>query len=348
MPPARIRIGVAGLGRIGWSFHAVALAKHRDYRLVAVADPEADRRKEAEGAFGCAAYTDYYDMLDQAELDAVVVATPTHLHKDMAVAAFKSGRHVMLEKPMAMNLREAQSIARAADKAGLKLTIYQPHRAHAYFQHLLRIIDSGKLGPVYWVRRGMFSFARRNDWQSLRKFGGGMLNNYGAHAIDQVLDLIGHDVKRVFGDMQRAASVGDAEDVVKLVIETKTGVVGEVNISQASAIRPYELLVWGTCGGIMYRNKQLEIRYFDPRSLPAKSVNASLASENRQYPSDDIEFIDETVPVDPSFQIDVYADFAKAIRKDTDPLVRPEETLSVMRVMKQCRESSGRIRVVRG
>ena len=348
MPPAKIRIGVAGLGRVGWRFHARRAAAHRDFKLVAVADPSAERRAEAEDTLGCQAFADFDEMLDGGDLSAVAIATPSHLHKDMAVAAFKRGVHVLLEKPMATSYREAQAIVREAKRAGRKLTVYQPHRLGAYYQHLRRIVASGKIGSVYWVSKGMFSYSRRNDWQSLRKFGGGMLNNYGAHAIDQVLDLIGHDVKRVFGDMRRAASLGDAEDVVKVVIETKTGVVGEVNISQASAIRPYELLVWGTCGGIMYRNKQLEIRYFDPRSLPAKSVNASLASENRQYPSDDIEFIDETVPVDPSFQIDVYADFAKAIRKDTDPLVRPEETLSVMRVMKQCRESSGRIRVVRG
>ncbi len=344
MPPAKLRIAVAGLGRIGWRFHCNTLAKHRDYKLVAVADTEADRCAEAEDTFGVAAFRDYYDMLDRARLDAVAIATPTHLHKDMALAALKAGRHVLLEKPMALGLREAQAIARAAERSGLKLTVYQPHRANAYYQHLRRIIDSGRIGQVYWVRRGMFSFSRRNDWQSLRKFGGGMLANYGAHALDLVLNVTGYDVKRVFGDLMLSASMGDADDVVKIAYETKQGTIGEVDVNQASAIQPYEMLVWGTCGGIVYAKGQFHVRSFDPKSLPAKGVNRSLASENRQYPSDDIEFVEEVVPVDPKLQVDVYRDFARAIRKGAAPLVEPRQTLAVMRLMEQVRKSSRGIR----
>ena len=345
MSKAKIRVGVAGLGRIGWGFHCARLARHRDFRLVAVADNEPARRQEAESTL--ASYANYDEMLDRASLQAVVIATPSHLHKDMALAAFSHGLHVLLEKPMATSYRDAQTIARAAKRASRVLTVYQPHRLAAYFQHLRDIIDSGKIGPVYWMRRGMFGYARRNDWQSLRKFGGGMLNNYGAHALDQVLNLVGYDVKRVFGDLQLAASMGDADDVVKVVVETKQGNIGEADINQASVISPYELLVWGTCGGIIYRGGQFQIRSFDPKQLPDKAVDAHLASANRQYPSDDIDFVDKTVPVDGKYQIDVFKDFARAIRTGREPVVKPEQTLAVMRVMEQCRQSSGRIRNVK-
>ena len=347
MSRAKIRIGVAGLGRIGWGFHCRGLAHHRDFKLVAVADNEPTRRAEAESTLGCSPYADYDDMLDQASLQAVVIATPSHLHKHMALAAFRRGLHVLLEKPMATNYRDAQTIVRAAKRAEKMLTVYQPHRLAAYFQHLRHIIDSGKIGRAYWVRRGMFGYCRRNDWQSLRKFGGGMLNNYGAHALDQVLDLVGYDVKRVFGDLQLAASMGDADDVVKVVVETWEGNIGEADINQASVINPYDLMVWGTCGGIIYRGGQFQIRSFDPKQLPDKAVDAHLASADRRYPSDDIEFVDETVPVDGKYQIDVFKDFARAIRTGREPLVRPEQTLAVMRVMGQCRQSSGRIRDVK-
>jgi predicted dehydrogenase len=65
---------------------------------------------------------------------------------------------------------------------------------------------------VYHVRRALFNFARRDDWQSLRRYGGGMLNNYGAHAIDQVLQLIGYDIRRVFCNLRLVASLGDADE----------------------------------------------------------------------------------------------------------------------------------------
>ena len=348
MAKSRLRVAVAGLGRIGWDFHAQSLAAHPEYELVAVADTEAERRAEAEGALGVVAVADYGDMLDRVRLDVVVVATPTHLHRNMVLAALDRGLHVMLEKPMAANLRDARAIVRAAGKAGTRLTVYQPHRAAAYFQHLKQIVDSGRIGRVHWVRRGLFKYARRNDWQALRRFGGGMLNNYAAHALDQLLYLVGYDVRRVFGDLQRAASMGDAEDVVKIVLETRGGSIAEVDINQASCISPYEMLVWGTCGGIVYSGDRLWIRSFDPDQLPEKAMDNSLASADREYPSDQIDFVEETVPVDESLEVDVYANLANAILDDAPLLVDPRETLAVMGVMEKARESSGGIRNLRG
>jgi len=344
MTKPKLRIAVAGLGRIGWNFHSKRLAEHPDFDLVAVADADPGRCREAEETLRCQSWPDFYEMIGRMDLDAVVIATPTHLHRDMASAAFGKGLHVLLEKPMAANLRDAESIVRKATRTKRILTVYQPHRLNAYFQHLLSIVNSGVIGRVYWVERGSFSYSRRNDWQSLQRFGGGMLNNYGAHYLDQLLQLIGYDVKRVFCDLQLAASLGDADDVVKIVLETRRGVLGEVNISQASMIRPYDLLVWGTCGGVVYAGNEYTVRSFDPAALPPKALDPSLASQDRKYPSDQIDVKEETIPVDPSFGIDVFADFANAIRSGAPPVVEPRQTLALMRVLDRCRQSSGPIR----
>lgn len=342
-----IKIGVAGLGRIGWSFHAKGLSSHPDFQLMAVADTEPERRAQAQAELGCKAFASFDDMIANAELEAVVVATPTHLHHDMALNALAKRLHVIIEKPMAMNTAEARDIVRAAAAAGRKLTVYQPHRLAAYFQHLRQIVQSGKIGPVYWIRCGMFNYARRNDWQSLLKFGGGMLSNYGAHGVDQILGLAGFEVKRVFCDLQRVATLGDAEDVAKIVLETRQGVVGEVEISMASVINPYKLMVWGAHGGILYgggiSRGTFEVRWFDPARLPPKALNEGLASANRQYPADNIVFEEEQITIDPSLGIDLFADFAASIRTDRPPAVRPEETLIVMDALERCRKDSGDI-----
>ncbi|HRU07330.1 MAG TPA: Gfo/Idh/MocA family oxidoreductase, partial [Candidatus Brocadiia bacterium] len=93
----RIRMGVAGLGRIGWGFHCQQIAASKDFALAAVADPEAARREEAVKTFGCKAFESFEAMLAGGALDAVVVATPTHLHKPHALAAFKRGLHAVVE-----------------------------------------------------------------------------------------------------------------------------------------------------------------------------------------------------------------------------------------------------------
>ncbi|HOJ21454.1 MAG TPA: Gfo/Idh/MocA family oxidoreductase [Armatimonadota bacterium] len=338
-----LRIGVAGLGRIGWSFHCKTLAAHPDFELVAVQDIEPERRQEAERTYGVTAYAEFADLLRHADLDVVTIATPTHLHHDMALDALSAGHHIVIEKPMAQEVSEAEAIASEARRRGRLVTVYQPHRVMAYFQHLTRILQAGTIGEVYHVRRALFNFARRNDWQSLQRYGGGMLNNYGAHCIDQVLQLIGYDIRRIFCNLRLVASLGDADDVVKILIETHKGVLGEIDINQASAIRPYELQVWGAHGAVTLERNTFTVRYFDPAELPEKALDPGLASANRAYPSDNVPFREESFPVDPSLAVDFYGNLASAIREGTPLLVPPEETLAVMRTIERCREDAGRI-----
>ena len=340
----QLRIGVAGLGRIGWSFHCRQLAAHPRFALAAVADPAPERRQEAEQTYGCRAFASFDEMIAACPLDAVVVAVPTHLHAPMVAAAAARRLHVLLEKPMAPTLGEAREIAAAAKAAGICLTVYQPHRHNAYFQHLKAVVDSGRIGRVYWVQRGAFNYARRNDWQAMLKYGGGMLSNYGAHYLDQILQLVGYDVRRVFCNLQLVASLGDAEDVVKVVLETESGVLGECTINQASTVRPYDFLVWGTCGAVTFAQGKIHTRWFDPATLPPKQLDQALSSEGRRYPSDAIEYQEETVPVDPAYGVDVFANFADAIQHGTPVAVPPEETLALLEITERCRADSAGIR----
>ena len=335
----RLRIAIAGLGRIGWMQHARALVKHADFRLVAACDAEAERRAEAERDLKCRAFADYAQMLEQADLDAVVIATPTHLHKPMVIAALRHGLHVIVEKPMALDAREASAMIREARKHRRVLTVYQPARLGADFQHLRRIIASGRIGRIVHVQNGMFSHWRRNDWQALRKYGGGMLANYGAHAIDTTLQLIGYDIQRLFCHRQIIVSLGNAEDAVKLVLQTRRGVLGDIDINQGSTISPYHLIVWGTHGAIRQEKDVFHIRWYDPKKLRPLKLNPRLASTGRKYYAEQIKFVEETVKIDPKLEVDVYADFARAIRTGAAPFAKPEETLAVMRLMDQCRKS---------
>ena len=335
---AKIRFGVAGLGRIGWTFHCAKLSVHPDCELTAVADTDPARRAEAVEKYGCKAFADFNEMIASGLIDAVTIATPTHLHESMATAAFAKGLHVILEKPMAPTYDEAARIAVAAQKSGCKLTIYQPHRLNAYFQHIKKLIDSGCIGRVFSIQRTAFSYARRNDWQSLKQFGGGMLNNYGAHFMDQMLQVTGYDIDRIFCALQLVATLGDADDVVKITYITKQGVVADLLICQATIARPYEFFVLGTHGSIEKIGNSLRVRSFDPATLAEKTVDDSLACADRKYPTDTPQINEESIPIDPALQIDLYADFAKAIRTGGTPYVPPKETLALMKILAECRK----------
>jgi len=345
MSTKRLRIGVAGLGRIGWAFHCKHLADHPDWTLAAVADTEATRRQEAIDTYRCEAFADVEAMCAGARLDAVVIATPTHLHEAMVMAALQHRLHILLEKPMAPTYAEAERIVKAAEAAGRVLTVYQPHRLGAYFQHLKAIVNDGRIGRVTMIQRGAFSYSRRDDWQSLQSFGGGMLNNYGAHYLDQVLQLVGYDLRRVWCTLQRVASLGNADDVVRIALETTAGVVADCTISQASVGKgPYEFIVWGTSGIVMQAGNEITVRWFDPARLPPKEVNPSLASADRKYPSEAIAVHEERVAVNAALQVDVFANLAQAIRGETAVFVPPRETLALVKLVAECRENSAGIR----
>jgi len=129
-----------------------------------------------------------------------------------------------------------------------------------------------------------------------------------------------------------------------LLYETRDGKLGEVEINQASATAPYEMQVWGTLGTIMYRDRTFELRYVKGGRLPAKELHSALASVGRKYPSDKIDFVEQTVKVNDRYQVDFYTNFARALQEKRELLVKPEETINVMKVMAACRKSAGRIR----
>lgn len=337
----KIRVGVVGLGRIGWLYHCATLADNKHYDLVAVVDPLKDRRREAEAELGVTAYTHHQDMFRKADIELAIIASPTHLHLKQAVLALQSGLHVYVEKPMALDAKESKAMARAAQRSGHVLSVYQPHRAHAYFRHMKHIAESGRLGQIYHIRRSLTNCVRRNDWQSLRKYGGGMLLNYGTHAMDQMLDLTGHDVCKVFCNLRVVASMGDAEDVVKILYETRSGMLGEIDINQVCPHSPNMMEIYGTHGvAILDKHDTITTRTFSPTAFRPKKLNTSLASTNREYPGDKVNVRQRTIGVDKRHDVDLYANLAHAIRAGSQLLVPPADSIAVMELLDKCRKNA--------
>jgi predicted dehydrogenase len=173
--------------------------------------------------------------------------------------------------------------------------------------------------------------------------------NGGSHFLDQLLQVVGYDVKRVFADLKLVAALGDADDVAKVIVETKRGLIGELDLNQASTIAPYALQAWGTRGAIELSSDLTKFAITSVRQgdLPAKGLNRALASQDRLYPVEDRPLQPEVVSVDPSLEVDIYANFAAAIRRGAPLFIRPEESVAAMRLIDRCREDSGPIRRMR-
>lgn len=340
-----LKTAVVGLGRIGWGTHIPKILNHPDeFSLVGVVDVSSERLAEAKEKYGVNGYTDIPALVAVEKPDLLVIASPTHLHQAHACAAMEAGCDVFLDKPMAESYASACAIAQCAKDTGRKLMIFQPVRAHADTNQLMDLIASGKIGPLKSIRFTRMGYSRRSDWQTFKKYGGGMLTNYGAHHIDQLVYMTGEKISKLFCTTDVVATMGDADDVARIFMQTESGVKLDVDINQAAALVDTEWTIYGQCGAIRSQKSedgkpQFRMRYYDPKSVPAPEVSESLAAAGRKYNHDvALPWVEEVIDLDNSYAIDFYQKVYEYFGEDKAPFVPVEQTLYLMELIHRCHE----------
>ena len=169
----RVGVGVVGLGNQGL-LHVEAVKQLPEAELVAVADVDVGRARSVAEAYGVGRYYgSARELCEDAGVDAVIVATPDHLHYEPVMAALRAGKHVMVEKPMATRLSEAAAMAEEARRRGVILTVNFENRFNPPFAHVRELLERGVLGdPIHayirlsdtvYVPRRMLSWARETS-----------------------------------------------------------------------------------------------------------------------------------------------------------------------------------------
>ena len=183
----KIRIGIIGAGNIAQNSHIPAYLKQSDAEIVAVCDLKLDRAKEVAAKHNIQyAVGSIEELVAIDEVDAVSVCTWNNAHASAAIAAANAGKHVLCEKPMAMNVEEAEAMKEAAEKNNIVFMMGFTNRFRADSQVIKEIADSGKLGEIYYAKAGWLR--RRGTplgwFTDLSKSGGGPVIDIGVHAID--------------------------------------------------------------------------------------------------------------------------------------------------------------------
>lgn len=339
-----IRTAIVGLGRAGWLMHAVPLQQKSGYRIVACVDPVAERRAEAATQPGVRTYSSYEDFLGNAgDTELVIVATANTMHAAMSIQALQRGMHVAVEKPMAVTLAEGRAMLAAARAAGRILTVHQSWRCQPEFRQVQSILRSGVLGKVFNIKIHFTRFARRNDWQTLRRYGGGMMNNTGAHALDMALMLLESKVVDVCGDLQSILTSGDTEDHVKVFLRGENGRVVDLEASDAVAMPQPRFALLGSQGSAWTSGDEFIVKSLDPSQLRPLPVDPSLAVPNRVYgvPNDVLPWQERRLPREPAeLQLDFHDQLYESIRNGKDLLVKAEEVCEMIRVMGEARRNT--------
>lgn len=228
----RLRFGIIGCGVIGPT-HAEAIDSLPDAQLIAVADPIAGRAQKLADKYGVVPYVNIPEMLDREQLDVVTICTPSGEHGKHACQAMRTGRHVIVEKPMEITRAAIDEMLRTQQEMGVKLSVISQHRFDPATQQIHALVQEHAFGRLvlsnvlipWWRSQAYYdSGAWRGTWEF---DGGGVLMNQSIHSIDLLQWLMG-PVKSLYAYTDTLAHTMETEDVGVAVLRFVNGAVGTV------------------------------------------------------------------------------------------------------------------------
>jgi predicted dehydrogenase len=359
-----LRIGIVGFGRIG-NEHAGWLRQCDSIQLAGVFDPTPQRREKA-AALGIPAF-DSLDSLLQSGIEAVLISTPTAMHCEQAMLALRAGKHVMIEKPMALDLAQSRQLVDTATEQKKVLSVFHNRRWDIDYLTVKQAIASGIFGRVFNIESRLGQWGScvgpaakewRPGWRNEAAFGGGGLYDWGSHFIDQICRLSESDSQDAGSEVRRRA--GPDADKPGSSAYLRTGVL-------AKPIRVFAQLrgnVWTKdCDDfarvcIDFDNgcaAMVEINTTTTRPLPRWHIDGTLGSAESPFSLEfdtqkwaELTFAPASgqspaeVPLsEPGLnEIQIWERFAAAVRGNGTPAVTAESVLPTMALLDAARESA--------
>lgn len=317
-PNDDIRWGLIGCGDIAAKRVAAALRDSPGSALVAVARARPELAAEFARQHGARRWhADWRDVLRDAEVSAVYLATPVRLHAEQAVAAAEAGKHVLCEKPMAMDVAECERMIAAARSHGVRLGVAYYRHHYPLVARLRALLESGEIGRPVLAQVEVFepfdaSVGQPRSWLLDRKqAGGGPMMDFGCHRIELLLDLLGPlKVVRGFPTNVRFHD-RDVEDTCVARMGFRSGAEAVLTVTHAAAERRDTFAIYGSEGSahVPVLNDGL-----------VRIVTASGAREERHPPH-------------PNLHQPLVEDFVAAVRERREPAVTGQVGLEVTRVL---------------
>jgi UDP-N-acetyl-2-amino-2-deoxyglucuronate dehydrogenase len=253
--PSTFRVALIGCGRISRN-HFEALSRVPGLTLSAVCDVDPERARQAGEQQSVPWFRSYDEMLAKAPCEIVTIATPSGLHPEQGIVAAKAGKHVIVEKPMAITLSAADELVHACDAAGVQLFVVKQNRLNATVQLLRRAVDKGRFGRIYmanctvrWARPQ--EYYDQAPWRGTWEFDGGAFMNQASHYVDLIQWLIG-PVESVIAKTATLARRIETEDSGIAILKFRSGALGAIEVTMLTYPRNLEgsITVLGETGSV--------------------------------------------------------------------------------------------------
>jgi UDP-N-acetyl-2-amino-2-deoxyglucuronate dehydrogenase len=283
-----LRFAVIGIGNIGKK-HVESISGITAAKLVAVCDIDPDKNDVSIKAKNIKFYTDYKQLIDLQGIDIVCIATPHGLHAQMAIDCMRAGKHVIVEKPMALNSTDCDLMNEVSNQTNKKLFVVKQNRFNLPIIATSEAIEKKKLGQIYLIQCNVFwnrgeEYYSESDWRGINNLEGGALYTQVSHFIDLFILW--------FGDINEANTIIDTlhhkieiEDTGVSSIRFKSGILGTLAWTNNVYNKNFEgsITIIGEKGTIKIGGKYLnEIEYWDVKSYP-KPINGDLIEKVNDY-----------------------------------------------------------------
>lgn len=250
------KFALVGCGRISTK-HFESIQQINTAEIVACCDIIEERAKESARKYQISAYfTDYEKMLTETECDGVILCTPSGLHPQMGILAARHKRHIITEKPMGTNLKDADRLIKACDEHGVQLFVVKQNRLNTTIQLLKQAIEKGRFGKLYTVQSNVFwqrpqSYYDLAKWRGTWEFDGGAFMNQASHYVDALQWLVG-PVESVMAETATMARKIETEDTGCAILRFRNGTIGSINVTMLSYPKNFEgsITVLGEKGSV--------------------------------------------------------------------------------------------------
>ena len=323
----KLRFGIIGCGVIGPT-HAEAINSLPDAQLVAVADAVAEKAQKLAERYGARAYIDIGEMLARESLDVVTICTPSGMHGEHAIQVMRSGRHVIVEKPMEISRAAMDEMLRVQQETGVKLAVISQHRFDAAAQEVHVLMQENAFGRLvlgnalipWWRSQGYYdSGAWRGTWQL---DGGGVLMNQSIHSIDLLQWLMG-PVRSVYAYTDTLAHRMETEDVAVAVLRFANGAPG--TIAATTGAYPgvtTRIEIFGDQGSAIIENDELSYLHLARNDREAVSdYGTNTASKKQGAEKQESSAAQNPAALSIRGHALQIADMIRAIRENGTPLV---------------------------
>lgn len=311
---SKIRFAIVGCGHIAKK-HAEAIKNAEGAELIAVCDTIPGNMEFYTSEYGAKPYINYDEMILNPEIDVINICTPSGSHAPLTVKAANAGKHVVVEKPIALSLKDTDAMIEACEKNNVKMAVLHPNRFRPAMLELRKAMEEGRFGKlshanatVRWNRNQ--AYYDQATWRGTKEFDGGVLMNQAIHNLDLLVWMMG-DVEEVYSMAATRLRNIEAEDVSTGVLRFKNGSLGVIEAATTIYPKNFEesLSIFGENGTV---------------KIGGKTANFVEHWQMESIVEEEVEKIKECIKENPFGKPGhqwIIEDIIEAIKEDRDPIV---------------------------